>query len=518
MTTITATNNNKPLSKKSGQNRQTEAGLSEYLFGQVQPQALPLEEAVLGALMLDREALAYVSDLLRPEVFYLEAHQLIYSAIIRLYEQSNPVDLLSVTEELRKSGDIDRVGGPYYIVQLSNRVASAANIEYHARIIVEKSIRRMLIEISTATIKRSYADDMDVFDSMDYIEQQLFGVVSGTVSKVIVDSGTSMSNFLKILEARSKAADTNDGITGIPSSIDSINRITAGWQKSDLIVIAARPGMGKTAFVIGEALKAAESGHPVAIFTLEVDTGAISQREMVLHTEIPADKFKKGRFSDPEWQTISEAAGHIAGLPIYIDDTPGLSLMELRAKCRRLKKNKDIQMVIIDYLQLMTNEAKSGNREQEIASIARGLKMLAKELKVPVIALSQLSRAVETRGGSKRPQLSDLRESGAVEQDSDIVAFLYRAEYYHILEDEHGESLRGVGEFIIAKHRNGGLDTAKMGWKDVCAKYYNLADPVFAPRDVINPATAGGEAGFPVTIPTAVINNNRKLNDEDIPF
>jgi len=506
-----------PKAGLKAQKEREQADLSQYVFGKVQPQALPLEEAVLGALMLDREALAFVSDLLRQEMFYLESHQLIYAAIMRLYDASDPVDLLTVTDQLRKSGDIDKVGGPYYLVELSNRVASAANIEYHARIIVQMHIRRMLIQISTTTIKKAYSDESDVFDTMDDTEQQLFKVLSGTISQAIVDSGTAMSNFMKTLEKRSNAADTNEGVTGIPSAIHEINRITAGWQRSDLIVVAARPGMGKTAFVIGEALRAAEGGYPVAIFTLEVDTDAIVQREVVLHTEIPADKFKKGRFTDPEWQTIGQASSYISGLPIYIDDTPGLSLMELRAKCRRLKKDKGIELIIIDYLQLMTNDVKAGNREQEISSIARGVKMLAKELKVPVIALSQLSRAVETRGGSKRPQLSDLRESGAVEQDADIVAFIYRAEYYSILEDDHGESLRGVGEFIISKHRNGALDTAKMGWKDICAKYYNLEDKIFSKRDVPNPATVGGDAGFPSTIPAFAIKRGR-LNDEDIPF
>lgn len=510
--------------RRSSYHTQQAPDLSQVYFGQVQPQAIPLEEAVLGAIMLDREALPLIVDLIRPETFYTEQHQCIYGAILELYEKSEPIDLLTVTEQLRQNSKLDAAGGVMHLVEISNRVASSANIEYHCRIIVQKYIQRCLIKISTNTIKNAYGS-MDVFELVDQAEQELFSVVSGTVTTAVKNSSRAVSEFLANLEFKCKKAAENTGVTGVPSSMQSINAITAGWQKSDFIVVAARPGMGKTAYIIGEAMHAAKSGNPVAIFTLEMPTDQIVSREIVQETGIAAEKLKRGTLSDSEWQLIQEASETISGLPIFIDDTSGLSIMQLRAKCRRLKKKENIQLIIVDYLQLMTNEAKIGNREQEISSISRGLKLLAKELQVPVIALSQLSRAVETRGGSKRPQLSDLRESGSLEQDADLVAFLYRAEYYGIFEDEHGQSLKGISEFIVAKHRNGALDTAKMAFRDTCAKFCDLEDNTFSTPakstpavSYPNPATKGGDAGFPTTFPASILTQSRRTNDEDIPF
>lgn len=483
--------------------------LSNYVFGKVQPQAIPLEEAVLGALMLDREALPMVMDALRPESFYLEAHQHIYRAIIRLFERSNPVDLLTVTEELRSGGDLDKVGGPYYLVELSNRVASAANIEYHARIIAQKHIQRELISVSTKTIKNAYEDTTDVFDLLDEAEKGLFAITQNNLSRSYESMGNLSSKVLKMIEEVSKKA---DGLTGVPTGFTELDRLTSGWQPSDLIIVAARPGMGKTSFVLAVALNAARDFNKgVALFSLEMASTQLVQRLISMEAEISGSKMRNGKLEDYEWQQLQSTVEKLNTVPIYIDDTPAINIFELRAKCRRLKQQHDIQLVVIDYLQLMTGggeSTKNGNREQEISSISRALKSLAKELSVPVIALSQLSRAVETRGGSKRPQLSDLRESGAIEQDADIVSFIYRPEYYQILEDENGQSLKGVAEYIVAKHRNGALDTVKLKFTDNFAKFGNLDDPTFA--GLSDPLTGPFQP--------SVITRGSRMNDEDIPF
>ena len=497
----------------TGQRKQRNASgadnLSNYVFGKIQPQAIPLEEAVLGALMLDRDALPMVMDALRPESFYVEAHQLIYRAIIRLFERSNPVDLLTVTEELRSSGDLDKVGGPYHLVELSNRVASAANIEYHARIIAQKHIQRELISVSTKTIKNAYEDTTDVFDLLDDAEKGLFAITQNNLSRSYESMGNLSSKVLKMIEEVSKKT---DGLTGVPTGFTDLDRLTSGWQPSDLIIVAARPGMGKTSFVLAVALNAARDFNKgVALFSLEMASTQLVQRLISMEAEISGSKMRNGKLEDYEWQQLQSTVERLNSVPIYIDDTPAINIFELRAKCRRLKQQHDIQLVIIDYLQLMTGggeSTKNGNREQEISSISRALKSLAKELSVPVIALSQLSRAVETRGGSKRPQLSDLRESGAIEQDADIVSFIYRPEYYQILEDENGQSLKGVAEYIVAKHRNGALDTVKLKFTDNFAKFGNLDDPTFA--GLSDPLTGPFQP--------SVITRGSRMNDEDIPF
>jgi replicative DNA helicase len=393
--------------------------LSNFVFGKVQPQAVPLEEAVLGALMLDREALPMVMDILRPESFYLEAHQHIYRAVIRLFERSNPVDLLTVTEELKKAGELDKIGGGYYLVELSNRVASAANIEYHARIIAQKHIQRELITVSTRTIRDAYEDTTDVFNLLDEAEKGLFAITQNNLSRSYESMGSLSAKVLKQIEELSKK---EDGLTGVPSGFTDLDRLTSGWQPSDLVIVAARPGMGKTSMVLATALNAARDfSKGVALFSLEMASTQLVQRLISMESEIPANKFRNGKLEDYEWEMLSKTVERLNAVPIFIDDTPAINIFELRAKCRRLKQQHDIQLVIIDYLQLMTGSTENnrgGNREQEIGSISRALKSLAKELNVPVIALSQLSRAVEVRGGSKRPQLSDLRESGCLIGDT----------------------------------------------------------------------------------------------------
>jgi replicative DNA helicase len=450
--------------------------------GKVQPQATNLEEAVLGALMLDKDAVALIIDILRPASFYKEGHQHIYKAICDLFEKSHPIDLLTVTEELKKLGTLEVVGGPYQLVELTNRVASSANIEFHARIIAQKFIQRELIRSSTETIRAAYEDTVDVFDLLDSAEQNLFNITEQNLSRGSLGMSTLVNMAVKQLEEMSGK---EEGLTGVPTGFLGLDQLTSGWQPSDLIIIAARPGMGKTAFTMAVARNAAiEFNKGVAFFSLEMSSLQLVNRLISMETEIPSEKLRKGQLEDYEWQQLHAQVDKLSNVPLFIDDTPGISIFELRAKCRRLKMQHDIQMVVVDYLQLMTGGGDNkGNREQEISMISRGLKGLAKELSVPVIALSQLSRAVETRGGSKRPQLSDLRESGAIEQDADIVSFIYRPEYYQILEDEEGNSLKGIGEIIVAKHRNGALDSVKLKWDAQYAKFSNLDDDAFTGID-----------------------------------
>ena len=445
-------------------------------LGKLPPQAVDLEEAVLGALMLERDALTNVIDILRPESFYKESHAEIYRAIYELFQSSEPIDILTVTNQLRKGGKLELVGGPYYITQLTNRVSSAANIEYHARIIVEQSIKRELIRISSEIQKEAFEDTTDVFQLLDRMEQSLFEVSEANIRKEYSQMKDIMRDAIEEIEARKNH---KDGLTGIPSGFTSLDRVTSGWQKSDMVIIAARPGMGKTAFVVSALRNAAvDHGHPVAIFSLEMSSVQLVNRLISGEAELESEKIKKGNLAGHEWEQLVHKTANLTKAPIFIDDTPALSILELRAKCRRLKQQHDIQLVVIDYLQLMSGDSSksgggAGNREQEIASISRALKNIAKELSVPVIALSQLSRAVETRGGDKRPQLSDLRESGSIEQDADMVMFLYRPEYYGITQDENGMPTQGIGEVIIAKHRNGSLDTVQLKF---IGKYTKFTD------------------------------------------
>ena len=492
-------------------NKKKGSDLSNYVFGKVQPQALPLEEAVLGAIMLDKDALPVILDILNAESFYSDAHQLIFRAMLRLFEKTQPVDLLTVTEELKKGGDLDKAGGPYYLVELTNRVASAANIEYHARIITQKHIQRELIRVSTKVIKDAFEDTTDVFNLLDEAEQGLFSITQQNLSRSYESMGTLTSRALKQLEELSQK---KSGLTGVPTGFTDLDRLTSGWQPSDLIIVAARPGMGKTSFTLALARNAAvDFDKPIAVFSLEMSNVQLVQRLISMEAEISGSKLRNGQLEDYEWQQLQSAIEKMSEVPIYIDDTPGINIFELRAKCRRMKMQHDIQMVIIDYLQLMSGgpDSGKGNREQEISMISRSLKGLAKELNVPVIALSQLSRAVETRGGDKRPMLSDLRESGAIEQDADIVSFIYRPEYYSILEDEEGQSLKGIGEIIVAKHRNGALDTVRLKFTDQYAKFSNLDDPDF--NQLLNSGPdSGGSSTNIITRPS------RMNNDEDIPF
>lgn len=469
----TVNENKRPYTRR---NEQTSVGSLIQEHGKIPPQALDLEEAVLGSMMLEKNALTAVIDVLNPKCFYKDAHQKIYNAIVRLFNKSEPIDILTVTHELKSAGELELAGGPFYISQLTSRVASSAHIETHARIIIQKYLQRELIQISSTIIKEAYEDTTDILELLDKAETRLFEVTEGNIRKNIDTMSQLITQVKKEIE---KARDQKEGVIGVPSGFTELDRITSGWQRSDMVVIAARPGMGKTAFVLSVARNAAvDFGKAVALFSLEMSSVQLVTRLIASETELEFDKLKKGKLEPHEWEQLNSKITKLSEAPIFIDDTPALSVFELRAKCRRLKAQHDIQLIIIDYLQLMTaaGEGKGGggNREQEISTISRSLKRIAKELDVPVIALSQLSRAVETRGGDKKPMLSDLRESGAIEQDADMVQFIYRPEYYGITEDEEGNSLLNQATIIIAKHRNGKLAEIPLRFIGHLAKFTDL--------------------------------------------
>lgn len=446
--------------------RKTSLDVSTMVYGKVPPQAKDLEEAVLGAIMLEKGAFDTVVEILKPECFYVDAHQRIFKAMKGLANKSQPIDILTVVEELRTLEELDVVGGAYYVTKLTNSVVSSANIEAHSRIILQKFIQRELIRISGEIIGDAYEDSTDVFDLLDQAESKLYEVTSTHLrnSYETIDS-VLVKTIQRIEDLRHK----NEDITGVPSGFASMDRVTYGWQSTDLIILAARPSVGKTAFALNLARNAAlhpTKPTPVAVFSLEMSAGQLVQRILAAESEIWLEKIARGKLEEHEMkQLYARGIQRLAQAPIFIDDTPALNIFELRAKCRRLKNINNIGMIIIDYLQLMsgTGENRNGNREQEISNISRSLKGLAKELQVPIIALSQLSREVEKRKeGNKMPQLSDLRESGAIEQDADMVMFLYRPEYYDVTTNEMGESNRGETHVRIAKHRNGSLETIKL--------------------------------------------------------
>ena len=443
--------------------------------GKIPPQALDLEEVVLGAMMIDKKGVDAVIDILHPNAFYKEAHQFVFEAIVKLFENTEPIDLLTVSSKLKSEGRLDKVGGDYYLVQLTQKVSSSAHIEYHARIILQKYIQRSLIKISTEIIEDSYDETQDVFDLLDTAESKLYDVTQGNIKK-----STETAQSL-VIQAKKKIEEISnkDGLSGVPSGFSDVDKLTSGWQPSDLVIIAARPGMGKTALTLSMARNMAVAKNiPVAFFSLEMSSIQLITRLISSETGLSSEKLRTGNLEKFEWEQLNVKVSSLENAPLYIDDTPSLSIFDLRAKARRLSSQYWIKLIVIVYLQLMTagGSNKNGNREQEISTISRNLKALAKELNVPVIALSQLSRAVETRGGSKRPILSDLRESGAIEQDADIVSFIYRPEYYKIDEwdDEERTPSTGQAEFIVAKHRNGGLSNIRLKFISNLGKFENI--------------------------------------------
>ena len=443
-------------------------------YGKIPPQAPEVEEAVLGALMLERDAYISVAAILKAESFYKEEHQKIFKVIQHLVANEKPVDLLMVTQELKNREELDEVGGPIYITQLTSRVASAAHIEFHARIIAQKFIQRELIRISSEIQVKSYDDSMELDDLIDYAEASLFKVTEGNISKESQPIKPLLREAIERIEANAKKP---DGLSGIASGFSKLDKITSGWQNTDLMIIAARPAMGKTAFVLSMARNMAVLKNvPVAVFSLEMSSIQLVNRLIAAETELGSEKIKSGKLEDWEWELFNRRIKNLENAPLYIDDTPALSVFEFRAKCRRLKMQYDIGIVVVDYLQLMTAGSDvKGNREQEVSTISRNLKAIAKEINVPIIALSQLNRSVESRDG-KRPQLSDLRESGAIEQDADMVMFIHRPEYYGITQDGDGNSLIGVAEIIIAKHRNGSVGDVQLAFKASLAKFMDIEE------------------------------------------
>jgi len=461
-----------------------------------QPAAPDLEQSVLGALLIDKEALSKVADFLRPDAFYEDKNKKIYEAILNLSNKSEPIDIRTVTNELRFNGQLEFVGGAFYISQLTFNIQSAANIEYHGRIMVQYYLKRCLITISAQVFKEAHEDTEDVFHILDGAQQKLFEISEQLQKKNYEGTNTLVQKALKEIEEKRKH---KDGLTGVPSGFTNLDRLTSGWQKSDLVIVAARPAMGKTAFVLSTIRNAAvDHNRACAIFSLEMSNIQLMLRMISSESEIESEKIKKGQLAEHEWIQLTQKVGRLSSAKIFIDDTPALSVLELRAKCRRLKTQHNIELIVIDYLQLMSGDngsKASGNREQEIAYISRSLKGMAKELEVPVIALSQLSRAVETRGTSKRPQLSDLRESGSIEQDADMVMFLYRPEYYGLTEDENGMPTTGVGEVIVAKHRNGPVDTVKLRYIGKYTKFCDLEGD--SPVDANSLTNFGNDMNFP---------------------
>ncbi len=443
--------------------------------GKLPPQAIDLEEAVIGAMLIDEKGVDEVIEILIPDVFYKKSHQLIFESIERLFKNSEPIDLLTVSADLKKSKNLKNVGGEFYLIELSQKVSSSAHIEHHARIIQQKFIQRKLIQISNEVINKAYDESTDVLDLLDQAESKLYDVTQGHLKKSSVSAEDLVREAKKKIDEISK----QDGLSGVSSGFDKLDKITSGWQPSDLIIIASRPGMGKTALSLSMARNMAiDHKIPVAFFSLEMSAIQLITRLISAETGLKSDILRTGKLAPHEWQQLNNQITDLESAPLFIDDTPSLTIFELRAKARRLVSSNDIKVIIIDYLQLMHlgSSTKTGNREQEISIISRNLKALAKELNVPVIALSQLSRAVETRSGSKRPILSDLRESGAIEQDADIVSFIYRPEYYGMenWDDDMQTPSQGQGELIIAKHRNGALGNVRLKFTAELGKFEDV--------------------------------------------
>ncbi len=443
--------------------------------GRIPPQATDLEEVVIGAMMVDKKGIDDAIDILTPDCFYDTRHQVIYEAIMTLFKEAKPIDLMTISSQLKSDGKIDLAGGDFYLISLSQKVGSSAHIEHHARIVLQKYIQRRLISIAAEIQEEAYDETADVLDMLDSAEAKLFEVTQGNLKKGAEAAGSLVQQAIDKIQADSK----KEGMSGIATGFTKLDDLTSGWQPTDLIIIAARPAMGKTAFVISMAKNIAiKFKHPVALFSLEMSSVQLITRMISSETGLSSEKLKKGNLEPYEWEQLNVKVKNLSEAPIYIDDTPALSIFDLRAKARRLVSQNGVKIIIIDYLQLMTagGSGGGGNREQEISMISRNLKALAKELEVPVIALSQLSRAVESRGGSKRPQLSDLRESGAIEQDADIVSFIYRPEYYDFTEwddDEHSPCA-GQAEIMIAKHRNGGLDNVRLKFEGHLTRFSDL--------------------------------------------
>jgi len=449
----------------------TQSPNGDQRLGRMPPQAVEVEQAVLGAMMLELRAIVRAVEVLDESCFYHAPHSRIFAAMTELFERGTAVDQLTLTEELKRRGQLDDVGGVVYLAKLGSEVATTANIDFHARIVLEKALSRKLIETSSEIIERAYAAEEDVQTLLDRAEQQLFSLSENQIGAGFEPLEKVMGETFEHLERVHARAGT---VLGIDTGFADLNEQMSGLQKGDLVILAARPSVGKTAFALTVTRHAAvEVGAGVAIFSLEMSKMQLAQRLLSAETKVDLHKLRTGRLRDEDWMHLTRNIDRLAQAPIYIDDTPGISVLEARAKARRLQREYGIDLVVIDYLQLMSGHSRAQSREQEISQISRGLKAMAKELDVPVLALSQLSRAVESRT-DRRPQLSDLRESGSLEQDADVVMFIYRPEMYD-LKSPDGESLEGLAQIIIGKQRNGPVGAVDLMWNKESATYEAMA-------------------------------------------
>ncbi|MCF0179456.1 MAG: replicative DNA helicase [Bacteroidales bacterium] len=456
--------------------RQNRTPNSTAILGKIQPQAIDMECAVLGAIMLEKDSFSKVSENLSKETFYDHKNELIYSAIQELAIEQKPIDMLTVVEQLKNNGTLEEAGGYVYIAELTSRVSSAAHVEYHANIIAKKYQQRQLISFGGEVVSKAFDETCDVDETMQFAEGELFKLSEKNLHNSVEQIDPTIDLALKKIQ---EAANRADGLSGLPSGFFDLDKITSGWQATDLIIIAARPAMGKTAFALSMVKNiGVDYQIPVGIFSLEMSKLQLVNRMLQNVCEITGDKVKSGRLEKEEWEQLTIKISQLRHAPIYVDDTSGLSIFELRTKARRLVRDHGVKVIMIDYLQLMTASGQNfGSREQEVSIISRSLKGLAKELGIPIIALSQLNRGVESRvGEGKRPQLSDLRESGAIEQDADMVCFIHRPEYYKMYEDEKGNDLRGLAEIIIAKHRNGAVGDIRLRFKGEFTRFSNIDD------------------------------------------
>ena len=440
--------------------------------GRVPPQAVDVEMAVLGAMLIEKGAIAKAIEILDDSSFYKPAHQRIFAAMIALFERSEPVDLITLIEELRRRGELEKVGGEYYLTELTTRVTTAANMEYHAHIVLEKALMRQLISASSEIASRAYQETEDALDLLDEAEQKVFQISEQRMKKSFVSMNTAVHSTMEMLES---IHGKHSGVTGVPSAFTELDNITGGFQKSDLIVVAGRPSQGKTALVLSIARNASILHDiPVGFFSLEMSSQQLVLRLICAEARVDAHSVRTGRLPEDEWRKLSTSIGKLYKAKILIDDTPALSALEIRAKSRRLKVEHNVGMIIVDYLQLMQGPKNAQSREQEISSISRSLKALAKELNIPVVALSQLNRALELRG-DKRPVLADLRESGAIEQDADVVIFVHRPEMFGIdIDPETKEPTEGMAELIVGKQRNGPTGAVRLAFIKQYARFENL--------------------------------------------
>ncbi len=451
-------------------------------YGHLQPQALDLERVVLGALMVDKDAFSIVSEMLRPETFYDPNHQKIYHAIQTLSMNESPVDIMTVTDQLEKEGNLDDVGGGPAVVELASQVASSASIAYHAKILQQKFLARQLISFASVIETKAFDATVDVDELMQEAEGSLFELSQRNMRQDFTQIDPVIREAVDILQ---KASANPSGLTGIPTGYSKLDDLTSGWQPSDLVIIAGRPAMGKTSFALSLAKNiAVDYREPVAFFSLEMSNVQLVNRLISNVCEIEGRKIMNGQLDRAEWERLDKNLAKMTGAPIYIDDTPGMSIFELRTKARRLVREKKVKVIMIDYLQLMNaNGVRFGSRQEEVSTISRSLKGLAKELNIPILALSQLNRGVEGREGieGKRPQLSDLRESGAIEQDADMVLFVHRPEYYRIFQDEKGNDLHGKAQIIIAKHRKGSTGEVLLAFQGQYTRFANPEDAILVP-------------------------------------